>query len=285
MPGLTETSGTIDLEIFWQLASSSPEERVAAAKKLTISLAAAEKAHEGEGPSSDLSYSLKRLIRGLASSRDGAREGFCLALVQVLRTRHEIEPLDVFKQVIDLLQVPKGGTTQEEKECHFGRLFGCKALVQANITAISEKDSKRILKHGGCEDLVAWKVLEELIRLQKLKSYLSEGCHCTLVQLVETVPDALFVAAFAPRLEKLYAETSIEARHSFYLILFHCILHSHPTLSYARSPTHMHALPHPHRPLGRRKAHPGSFPSTHTLTPYLNEIDDHNYNDVTIMIM
>ena len=229
MPGLTETAGNIDLEIFWQLASSSPGERVTAAKKLTVSLAAAAQSHEGDGPSADLLYSLKRLIRGLASSRDGAREGFCLALIQLLRTRHEIEPIEVFKQIVDLLQVPKGGTTQEEKECHFGRLFGCKALIQAELTALSDKDAKRVLKQGNHEELVAWKVQEELLRLQKLKSYLSEGCYCTLMQLLAGIPSDLFAASFAPRVEQLYAGVPVESLSPEQLdLMVRCEARLHP---------------------------------------------------------
>ena len=212
MPGVvSEQHPTVDLELFWQLASSSKDVRHEAAKKLAQHLGTAAAESESEGPSVDLQYSLKRLIRGLASSRDGAREGFCLALVQLLRTRPEIDGLECFALAKELLQVPKGGTSQEEKECHFGRLFGCSALVQAGRCALSETDATMALKNGSHEELLNWKIMEELIRLQNKKSYLAEGCCATIAQALAPVPEALLKHVFAPRLLKLWEGVELEA--------------------------------------------------------------------------
>lgn len=39
--------------------------------------------HEGEGLCSELEYSLKRLVRGLASNRKAARHGYFVTLTEV----------------------------------------------------------------------------------------------------------------------------------------------------------------------------------------------------------
>ena len=72
------------LQFFWDLASDEDDVRNNAAHKLTVHLQEiaastdAVKAHEYQ------EYTLKRLVRGLTSPRDEARQGFAVALCQVL---------------------------------------------------------------------------------------------------------------------------------------------------------------------------------------------------------
>jgi len=68
------------LETFWALADISSAKRIQAAKELIISLRAV---GEQSLESQEMSYCLKRLVRGLASSREGARQGFAMALTEV----------------------------------------------------------------------------------------------------------------------------------------------------------------------------------------------------------
>ena len=68
------------LETFWALADISPAKRVQAAKELIISLRGVE---DQSADSQEMNYCLKRLVRGLASSREGARQGFAMALTEV----------------------------------------------------------------------------------------------------------------------------------------------------------------------------------------------------------
>ncbi len=96
---------TVELEIFWQLASPSLQVRTEAAKRLASSLAKAQSDHEGEDMCGDLTYSLKRLARGLASSREGARHGFALALTSVLRTQNSVNTDEFFDEMLKLLEV------------------------------------------------------------------------------------------------------------------------------------------------------------------------------------
>ncbi len=74
------------LALFWDLASTEPKVSKKAAITLIRSLDFCQKRFEEGGESGhcqELTYSLKRLVRGLGSSRDGARVGFSVALTEV----------------------------------------------------------------------------------------------------------------------------------------------------------------------------------------------------------
>ena len=95
------------LPLFWHLSSANKKERLDASVKLISSLehfqlnfvpkdspetSENEDEDEGEGGKSDgldalnaqdVSYSLRRLIRGLASPRESSRLGFAVALTEV----------------------------------------------------------------------------------------------------------------------------------------------------------------------------------------------------------
>jgi DNA polymerase phi len=93
----TTTSTTLPL--YWDLASLDPETRTTAARTLISTLASFQTAFEETGAKTDttendedslevncapdVSYALKRLIRGLPSSREAARQGYSLALTEV----------------------------------------------------------------------------------------------------------------------------------------------------------------------------------------------------------
>jgi DNA polymerase phi len=67
------------LQHFWDLAVSSKEVRAKASRSLLESLRNEQK----ENSSKKLDYTVTRLIRGLGSSRECARQGFSLAFTQV----------------------------------------------------------------------------------------------------------------------------------------------------------------------------------------------------------
>ncbi len=90
------------LQLFWDLASLNDQAQSAAATILLRTLAATEEKYRSSADaagsdlfvsggdqtklacSDELSYTLKRLLRGLQSSRDGARRGFSSALAEIL---------------------------------------------------------------------------------------------------------------------------------------------------------------------------------------------------------
>lgn len=90
---------TTTLQLYWDLASFDPSARQTAALSLIKTLADFQKSHEEALENkndiadteekldllcaSDVSYAVRRLLRGLPSSRQGARQGFSLALTEV----------------------------------------------------------------------------------------------------------------------------------------------------------------------------------------------------------
>jgi DNA polymerase phi len=91
------------LSLFWDLSSNSKKDRINATVKLVSSLEKFQAQHtpnvpsgseddqENVGPTDgldvlnahDVAYSIRRLIRGLASPRESSRLGFSVALTEV----------------------------------------------------------------------------------------------------------------------------------------------------------------------------------------------------------
>ena len=99
-----------------------------------------------EQKSVDLKYAIKRLIRGLCSSRGAARQGFSLALSEVLRAFPENNTISTLEMVslIDNVRAKSrgmsGGKTsgQEERDYMFAGIFGCIALQQSGRLIFKE---------------------------------------------------------------------------------------------------------------------------------------------------
>lgn len=80
------------LSYFWDLADDSLEKRLASSEKLLLHVKTAISTQTTKNEAgtmvSDLDYTLKRLIRGLSSSRNSARQGFATCLTSLLRDGH-----------------------------------------------------------------------------------------------------------------------------------------------------------------------------------------------------
>ena len=76
---------------------------------------------------SDLVYAVKRLIRGLASSRDGARQGFSTALAELMRCVPAVTPAEIMKLVDKYINVTNSAKSQEQKDGYFGQVFWIRA--------------------------------------------------------------------------------------------------------------------------------------------------------------
>ncbi|KAJ1796888.1 DNA-directed DNA polymerase, partial [Coemansia sp. RSA 2523] len=133
------------LEFYWDLASLDESKRIEAAAQLISALCK----FQAEMPATtsvatteeelnricagDVTYGIKRLIKGLASPRDGARQGYSIALSELLAR----VPCISVKLVLDLLwrstEATKQMKGQEQRDMRFGRIFGLMALVQSGI--------------------------------------------------------------------------------------------------------------------------------------------------------
>ncbi|KAL1715196.1 DNA polymerase phi-domain-containing protein [Schizophyllum commune] len=81
----------------------------------------------------DVSYSIRRLIRGLASPRESSRLGFAVALTELLSRLDTITCAQITTLIADASK-PQGSISgQEERDLLFARLFGFTAVIQSGL--------------------------------------------------------------------------------------------------------------------------------------------------------
>ena len=95
------------LNFFWDLASDEEGLRIDAAHCLIAYLTGKKIADAAKIPAQPVNeeifdYAVKRLVRGLGSSRDSARQGFATCLAELLRNAHGHASLD-FSNLLELL--------------------------------------------------------------------------------------------------------------------------------------------------------------------------------------
>ena len=97
--------GSKFLNAFWDLASDDRSTRCQAGKRIIMHIHTMQKKSDGVGMCSDGEYALQRLVRGLSSSRDSARQGFSACLCQFLVTFPSIDASDVIRMIDDNTKV------------------------------------------------------------------------------------------------------------------------------------------------------------------------------------
>ncbi|ETV73453.1 hypothetical protein H257_11590 [Aphanomyces astaci] len=199
------------LKVFWDLAELNPATRVAAVESIVQHLNQANDAEE-------LAYTLKRLIRGLASSRDAARQGFSTALTALLHHFPAAVPvesvLDLLKSTMDVSASMKG---MEQRDHMFGRLFGLLAIHSSG-------------RLSGADDLVIASLLDEVITLSKWKKWFREACYEGLLAIVESLPAATFESVALPKLTALLSTSSVAQFNADQVSLaigLHTYVHAH----------------------------------------------------------
>ena len=133
------------LQYFWDLASVDEARRKRAARTIVTELQKPVKAANagnadddsesdsdaGEAASAHrLAYTLKRLIRGMCSSRDGARQGFCLALTELLVVDSRVTPTEVMRLMREIMVT--AGTKGQARPA----LFASRSVRRALLTSI-----------------------------------------------------------------------------------------------------------------------------------------------------
>ncbi|KAL8060842.1 hypothetical protein ABFX02_02G051300 [Erythranthe guttata] len=187
--------------VFKNLAAADVSVREAAAISLVKELRAVQKAYEKlankdevedksklEAEKDDglnncapsLRYAVRRLIRGLSSSRECARQGFALGLASLLSTVTSIKLESLLKLIVSLLEVTSNMKGQEAKDCLLGRLFAYGALARSEKLAEEWKSDNTTLlikEFTGC-----------LIALAAKKRYLQESAVATILEMIEKLP-------------------------------------------------------------------------------------------------
>ncbi|KAJ3284320.1 DNA-directed DNA polymerase [Rhizoclosmatium sp. JEL0117] len=184
-PTPSATSGT--LQLYWDLASLDASVRLTAAAKLSATLKEIYKPSDKSveqvtkdtldaAYSGEIAYALKRLIRGLSSSRDGARQGFTLALAELLGLLKEDHAFSA-ALIVDLIESLNVLTAsvkgQEEREMYFARIFGLHAIVQSGLLTAPQTTADQVSR-----------VVTILLTCASAKSYLSLVSYDVLTKII-----------------------------------------------------------------------------------------------------
>ncbi|OCH90301.1 hypothetical protein OBBRIDRAFT_887807 [Obba rivulosa] len=192
------------LPLFWHLSSANKKERLDASVKLVSALehfqsqfvpklVQEESEDEGEDADAaktggldalnaqDVSYSIRRLIRGLASPRESSRLGFAVALTELLSRIDTVTCSQIVALIIDFSKTHGSMTGQEERDVFFARLFGLTSVIQSGLllreTPLPTSASSSTL----ASSLASYKdVLAHLLALGEKKSWLRESAWFSL---------------------------------------------------------------------------------------------------------
>ncbi|KAF8652685.1 hypothetical protein AX16_004190 [Volvariella volvacea WC 439] len=136
----------------------------------------------------DVSYSIRRLVRGLASPRESSRLGFAVALTELLSRIDTVTCSQIVTLIMDGTKTQGSMTGQEERDILFARLFGLTAVVQSGLlvrkgtlttsaSTSSEVSSLEILKE----------VIGQLVGLGEKKSWLRESAWWSISLTVDVL--------------------------------------------------------------------------------------------------
>ena len=140
----------------------------------------------------DGQYALKRLIRGLGSSRQSARRGFASCLCEILK-RIEDEHINEYWNILnESTQVTGSLKGAEERDLLFGKLFGYSALIRSN----------QLKNH---QDL-AMKTLNGLLDLYKKKEWFQEVVVEVIFDLLNELDDNIIIETVVPLLIPFFPE-------------------------------------------------------------------------------
>ncbi|KAL2511984.1 DNA polymerase V family [Abeliophyllum distichum] len=127
-----------------------------------------------------LRYAVRRLIRGVSSSRECARQGFALGLTILVGTVSSIQVESLLKLIVNLLEVSSSMKGQEARDCLLGRLFAYGALARSGRLTnewILDRNTPYVKEFTSC-----------LISLAAKKRYLQEPAVSVILEMVEKLP-------------------------------------------------------------------------------------------------
>ncbi|KAF3840667.1 hypothetical protein F7725_006529 [Dissostichus mawsoni] len=175
------------LDFFWDIAKPEQEVRLKAVEDLIQYLKKSDQADE-------LDYTFKRLVDGLAHTREAARPGFSLALGQVLSAFEDVS----LQTVLDRIKEKHNLQTVKKKlfrNAMFGNLFGVLAIHQSSRLP---KEPQVVL---GCVKL--------LQSLSQRKQHLKELPTKTMMDILNEIPEDVFEEVLLSALQ-----TELEAAFS-----------------------------------------------------------------------
>ncbi|KAG6895358.1 hypothetical protein C0992_001665, partial [Termitomyces sp. T32_za158] len=210
------------LPLFWHLSSASKKERLDASVKLIGALEQfqsqfvpannsgatsgsgsdeEDEDEDEEGPSKsdaldllnvqDVSYSIRRLVRGLASPRESSRLGFAVALTELLSRIQTVTCSQIVALIVNGSKVQSSMSGQEERDVLFARLFGLTAVVQSGLVVRTGTLNTSASSAADASTLSSFEeVIKELLFLGEKKSWLRESAWWTINLAMDALKDS-----------------------------------------------------------------------------------------------
>ncbi|KAJ3845276.1 DNA polymerase phi-domain-containing protein [Lentinula raphanica] len=197
------------LPLFWHLSSASKKDRIDASVKLISSLEHFQAQFEAPSPSEedegsddktdaldsfnaqDVSYSVRRLVRGLASPRESSRLGFSVALTELLSRIDTVTASQIFTLIMDATKSQGSMTGQEERDVLFARLFGMTAIIQSGLIVRTKPLPTSQSSVTLASSFAAYEqILMELLVLGEKKAWLRESAWWALSLAADTLEAA-----------------------------------------------------------------------------------------------
>ncbi len=123
-----DAGGRDFLGMFWTLSDADPHVRRHSACAIVNHLLSSQKQQLPDAQSTDLQYAMKRLLRGMCSSRECARQGFASVLSELLASLPCIKVQDALARLLQCTEVEGSMRAHEQRDFYVGRVFGFMAL-------------------------------------------------------------------------------------------------------------------------------------------------------------
>lgn len=192
----------LHMDVFRNLSSADARIRAAATLTLVKELQEVQRGYEQNGTEGNddgdlkleaakdaclkncaptMRYAIRRLIRGVSSSRACARQGFALGFAAVVGAISCIEIEALLKLIEELLEVTSSMKGQEAREGLLGRLFAYGAIVRSGRLA-TEGFIGLDKGAGPTKDITQY-----LLMLAEKKSFMREPAVTIILDMVEKV--------------------------------------------------------------------------------------------------
>ncbi|KAK3088706.1 hypothetical protein FSP39_022609 [Pinctada imbricata] len=160
----------------------------------------------------ELKYSVDRLVKGLASSRQSARHGFSVALCQILRNFSTVTVDSVLQAVAMQLKYTQKESKSEQGNILLGKTLAYLALIQSGrLCQNQESQLQKVTKH--------------LLEIKKKKSYLQQICTNAVALAISQVDTETFKGYIYPEIESDLIQGWEACTPDSFLLLLSCYKH------------------------------------------------------------
>ncbi|KAK4703351.1 DNA polymerase phi, partial [Phenoliferia sp. Uapishka_3] len=164
------------LPLFPLLSSHDPPTRLDASLSL-IQLLPLDAAPAPNQNDADTKYAIKRLVTGLGSSNEASRQGFAVALAELLARLPVEQANDVLPLILTSSTPATGHDSREERDLLFARLLGLHAVLRSGVVYRPEATNGETFKD----------VILALLALSGKKSWIREPAYWVLIEGVRTL--------------------------------------------------------------------------------------------------